>query len=700
LKAIDRHFTKLINGTTQFVIPVFQRDYSWKDGHCEQLWNDIVRVGLEPQSAGHFIGSVVYIPSGDTAAGFTRWLLIDGQQRLTTVTLLLLALRDHLVATSWQPKNDDDPTPKRIDAYFLRNSQEEGDRQQKLVLRRQDQVVLRSLLDGTPPSRDVESHVIENYEYFREKVASVDPSTLYRGIGRLIVVDVALDRGADDPQMIFESLNSTGLDLSQADLIRNFILMRMDEKNQTRLYETYWRHIEDLFRGAPNIFDSFARDYMTLRAKMTRQIRADQIYHEFRTFFRQRESDTSTDAELQNVLRFAGYYAAYCGTGPAAKTLLEPLARLNRLAEVAAIAVMRLFECLSHKKTLSEADMGKALALLESYVFRRSVCGLQSRAYNQLFPMVAQCISDESPLESLQVALAGGKESTRFPSDDEFRQELERRDLYSMRNCHYLLDRMENFDTKESTDTSGYTIEHVLPQNERLGKAWREMLGDEWKEVQRTWVHRLGNLTLTGYNSTYSDRAFTEKKTIKGGFEQSAVRLNQFVRKQTHWTAKEIEARGRKLSQLALKIWPEPIVSKEALGKWRRAELEREAAEFKIVDLKFEDHLQPLFEQFRKMILAIDPKIIEVPRAHSVCYYADDGDFFVELLPRRRKVIVLLNLPLAECIYRDDHLSDSAEYKFIVNAEHEGGAVYRLRGPEFADGAVKLVRQAYEIAAQ
>ena len=700
MKAIDRQFTKLINGTTQFVIPVFQRDYSWTDGHCEQLWNDIVRVGQASTSPGHFVGSVVYIPSGDTAAGFTRWLLIDGQQRLTTVTLLLLALRDHLLANAWEPKGEDDPTPKRIDAYFLRNVQEEGDRQQKLVLRRQDQLVLRTLLDGSSHPSDSDSRVLENYEFFREKLEKVDPSIVYRGIGRLVVVDVSLDRGIDDPQLIFESLNSTGLDLSQADLIRNFILMRMQEKDQTRLYDTYWRHIEDLFRGAPRTFDNFARDYMALLSASSKQIRSDQIYHEFRTFFREREGVHGVDTELGELLRYARYYAAFAGTGDAPPGFAPALKRLSRLAEVSAIAVVRLLDCHLHKKSLSEAELATSLGLLESYLFRRSVCGLQTRAYYQFFLSVAQGISGGSPLDSLQVVLAGSTDAYRFPDDAEFRAELERRDLYSMRNCHYMLDRMENFDTKEVTDTSDYSIEHVLPQNERLGKAWREMLGSEWKEAQSTWVNRLGNLTLTAYNSTYSDRPFDEKKTIKGGFNFSAVRLNKYVREQARWTAQEIEARGRALGQLALSIWPAPRVSKEALGKWRRAELEKEAKEHKLGDLKLVDDLRALLEQLRERVLAVDPRIIEVSRPNSVSYYADDGDFFLEVLPRKRKLILLLNLPLEECNHRDEHLSDSSEYKFIVNAEHEGGSVYRLRGPEQLEFALKLIHQAYEMAAQ
>lgn len=260
MKAIDRPFTKIINGTTQFVIPVFQRDYSWTEAQCEQLWNDVVRVADGGPDATHFLGSVVYAPTGDTSAGFTRWLLIDGQQRLTTLVILLAALRDHIASTDWKG-GEDDPTVARVEAYFLKNVQEEGARQRKLVLRRFDQETLAALVDRTELPENASERIRDNHEFFREQLVDADPSAIYRGIGRLVVVDVTLDSRSDNPQLVFESLNSTGLDLSQADLIRNFILMRLKEKEQTRLYELYWNPIERLFRGSERAFDAFARDF-------------------------------------------------------------------------------------------------------------------------------------------------------------------------------------------------------------------------------------------------------------------------------------------------------------------------------------------------------------------------------------------------------------------------------------------------------
>jgi uncharacterized protein with ParB-like and HNH nuclease domain len=278
MKAVDRPFTSIINGTTQFVIPVFQRDYTWQaEPQCAQLWRDVLRAAGTGGEAGHFLGAIVYVATGDSLAGFTRWLLIDGQQRLTTLTLLLTALRDHILDTGWKG-GDDDPTPRRIDAYFLKNVQEEGDREQKLILRRHDQATLRALVDGKELPQALSERIRENYNYFREQLSGANPAEVYRGVVRLVIVDVGLDRQTDDPQLIFESLNSTGVDLSRSDLIRNFILMRLPEKEQTQLYETYWSKIEALFRGSEWTFDAFARDYVALKTQATKQEKADQIY--------------------------------------------------------------------------------------------------------------------------------------------------------------------------------------------------------------------------------------------------------------------------------------------------------------------------------------------------------------------------------------------------------------------------------------
>jgi predicted transport protein len=696
MKAIDRPFTNIINGTTQFVIPVFQRDYSWTEATCEQLWKDILHIAEDNSGRGHFLGSVVCVSTGDSFPGFTRWLLIDGQQRLTTLTLMLAALRDHIREAGWDG-GEDGPTAKRIEAYFLKNVQEEGSRQYKLVLRRHDQETLRALLDGGEMPAEASERVRENYEFFREQISGEDPNRVYAGIGRLVVVDVTLDRGADDPQLIFESLNSTGMDLGQSDLIRNFLLMRLTEKEQTRLYESYWSKIEALFRGSEKTFDAFIRDYMALKTQSPKQERADEIYQGFRRVCGDLQAQVGgLEPLLDDVLRFARYHAAFSVSSRAFPEVSEALARLRRLVDVPAPLVMRLFDCYGRSKTLPAHAFNEALRLIESYIFRRAICGEQTRGYWQTFANLAYRIDESKPLESLKVGMHRLTESYRYPSDEDFRRELQQRDVYALRVCGFLLDRLENHGNKEPTDTSSYSVEHILPQNEKLSPAWKKMLGDEWQAVQRTWLHRLGNLTLTGYNSTYSDRPFEEKKTIAGGFNESSVRLNKYVREQPRWTASEIEHRGRLLADQAVEIWPALHVAPSAIEAAEQAELRERAAMGDVSKVPMDPTARQLFEDLRARIREIAPAVVELAESKSVSYHAPS--FFLEVLPRSRKLTLLLALDYTEVDDPTGMASDATQWKFFANAKYEGGVYVRVRDLGDIVRALPIIRQALALS--
>lgn len=694
MKAIDCPFAKIINGTSQFVIPVFQRDYSWTEAECEQLWQDILQIADDPTARGHFIGSVVYISTGDTSAAFTRWLLIDGQQRVTTLTLLLAALRDHILQTGWTG-TEDGPTAKRVEAYFLKNVEEEGNRRHKLVLRRHDQATLQAILDGTELPDEASERIRDNYEWFREQLAAADPEMMYRGIGRLIVVDVTLDRGADDPQLIFESLNSTGMDLSQSDLIRNFVLMRLPEKEQTRLYETYWSKIEHLFRGSEKTFDAFVRDYLALRSRATKQGKADEIYFAFRRAF----GGIGTEAEdldelLTKLLRFAGYHAAFSIGGGAPEPVREPLARLRRLVDVPAILVMRLFEC-HDSGSLATEQFAEAVGLIESYVFRRAICGEQTRGYWQVFANLAYQIDPERPFESLLVGLARQRDSYRFPTDEEFFKALAEREVYGKRVCFELLDRLENHGSKEPTDTSGYSIEHIMPQNEKLVPEWREMLGENWSETQQQWLHRLGNLTLTGYNSMYSDRPFAEKQTIPGGFNESSVRLNKYVREQSQWTPAEMESRGQDLARRALSIWPRLEVDQALVDAAERDEMQKLAKRRDVAKVQMSQTARELFDQLRARIREFDGELIELAEPRSVSYHS--SSFFLEVLPRKNRINLLLALDFNEIDDPHGIAKDTSQRKFFIHAQYEGGVNIPVVKAEDIEKALPIIRQAHAL---
>ncbi len=422
MQAINNPFVALVNGTKQFMIPAFQRDYSWTTEQCQQMWDDIVRAGSS--DGDHFIGSFVYV-AGNTAAVFSSWLVVDGQQRLTTLTLLLIALRDHIRETDWTGQ---EPTAAQIDAYFLTNEHESGDRRYKVALRRHDDATLRALVDGKDPL-EIENRselVVEAYRYFRKQLnrSEADPGLVYRGVGHLNIVDVTLHRPIDDPQRVFESLNSTGVDLTQSDLIRNYLLMGLPEPEQTRMYDDYWSKVETLFRVAGSSPDTFLRDYIALRQGTTTQARADRIYAEFRDFWKPSDTEALADL-LEDLVRFARYFVSFLQPDRIdSKPLGTAMRQVRSLGSAHAMLIMRLYY-LYDERALTHDDFIRALDLISSYLVRRSVLGMQTRGYWAVFARITHYLKNEDPFGSLQVAFA--RQNYRFPSDSEFMSAIQER---------------------------------------------------------------------------------------------------------------------------------------------------------------------------------------------------------------------------------------------------------------------------------
>ena len=299
------------------------------------------------------------------------------------------------------------------------------------------------------------------------------------------------------------------------------------------------------------------------------------------------------------------------------------------------------------------------------------------------------------PLGSLKVGLARQRDNYRFPGDDEFRRELRERDLYGLRVCAYLLERLENHGSLEPTDTSRYSIEHIMPQNEKLSPEWRRMLGDGWREVQRQRLHRLGNLTLTGYNSTYSDRSFEDKQSIPGGFSESSVRLNKFVRDQAVWTSAEMERRGIALSDRALSIWPALVVEQELIDAANQEDIRELAARRNVEKVKMSDRARELFDQLRQRVLEFGGDVVELAESKSVNYHGNG--FFLEVLPRKHCLTLLLSLDFNEVDDEHGIARDATQWKFFVHAKYEGGVSVRIGNTDDIELALPIVRQAYAV---
>ena len=450
-------------------------------------------------------------------------------------------------------------------------------------------------------------------------------------------------------------------------------------------------------------FDKFVRDYLTLQLKPSKQLKADEIYQHFRSYFHGVGGINPTADILSNLKRFGNYYVAFSLGQEANPKLREQFRRLRLLVEVASPVVLRLYDCYDRAKTVSLDAFMEAVELLESYVFRRSVCDMQTRNLGQIFASLAYRIKDDAPLLSLKVALHRQGKKRRFPTDAEFRGSLETRDVYDMRHCHYLLDRLEN-DSKEKIETSNFTIEHIMPQNEALCAEWQTMLGENWKTVQEVWLHRLGNITLTGYNSEYSDLPFEKKKTLvdkegrQVGFNFSSLRLNKYVREQQTWTESEMEKRGKECAAKGVGIWPALLVDMAAVKAAELEERKAQAAKYSLDKLEFDTESKALFDTLRPQILALGEDVIELCGAKSVTYRV--YDFFVEVMPRKRRLLLILNLDFADCDDPSGIASDATEWAFITNASEEGGTLFTLEASARINEAMHVIRQSYQSVAE
>ena len=691
--AVNSFFRKLINGSVQFLIPVFQRDYTWGEEECTQLWCDVLDAAKHTSDQGHFMGSVVYIAAEESMATFNRWIVIDGQQRLTSLTLLLAALRNYIADTHWLGTGNDSPTVERINQYFLLNPLESGDRHRKLVLRRADDDTLGALVSGANKPERPSQRILDAYALFRGLVEKIDPDTIYRGVNKLVVVDVTLQRGTDNPQLVFESLNTTGVRLSQADLIRNFVLMGLPEGEQTNLYDKYWSSIESSFRDSQERLDSFARDYVAQKTKVTKQTRGDRIYAEFKMHFGNRPVG-GWENILHDMTLDAGNYAAFTLGRNLEGEVAEALRNIRRLGEVAAILVMKLYRCFEDKSgQFSEEDFLESLALIEDYLLRRAICGYQTRGYWSVFARIALKIRQENPLQSLKIALHMQPDNYSFPSNEEFREALLGGDLYRLQICRHLLERLENGGTNEVVDVSKLSIEHIMPQNENLREAWQEMLGPDWAHVQKNYLHKLGNLTLTGYNSKYSDLPFEDKKNMpEHGFICSPLRLNRWVGEQEKWTDQQMKTRGESLAMRALQVWRELEVEPKALSEARLLELEERVKGQDIKDVPMLPNAKQLFEVLRLQVLELGD-VVELPEGKSISYHAPY--FFLEVLPRTYYLTLLLSSDYNEIVGPSKIVQDASEWRFLVNSKHEGGVIAHIEKEEDIDTVMGFVEQAF-----
>lgn len=645
MKAQETNFLKFMQGTKQFVIPIYQRKYSWTIQQCRQLWNDIVRAAEDDQLKGHFVGSIVYIEKGlYQISSVPQLLVIDGQQRMTTLTLFLLAL-GKAIEDSGQTH---DMTKKKIMNYYLVNSDEENEMFYKLVLTKGDKHTLIHLLSNKDLPDGYSQRVIENYSFFLDAIRKrgIDLNKLYRGIAKLIVVDIALDREHDNPQLIFESLNSTGLDLSQADLIRNYVLMKLEPKEQNEIYNDYWYPMETSFGDLNDstLFDRFMRDYLTVKTGRIPNIR--EVYSSFKDYVYNLQGST-IEQIVGDIYRYAKYFVKLLFQTEPDKEINQALSDIETLkVDVAYPLLLELYDDYAGRK-LQKSEFVAILRMVESYVFRRAICGVPTSSLNKTFATFGKEIDKDNYLESVGAAFILKDTYKRFPNNEEFARELIIKDVYNFRNRNYLLRKLENHHRKEIVEIEAYTIEHIMPQNKNLSVQWRQELGPAWEEVQSSYLHVLGNLTLTRYNSELSDKPFKAKRDMDGGFGDSPLRLNKGLGKLDTWNADEIIKRAKVLAEQALLVWEYPQLSSGALDKYRSQKQNSQSITYTIADHpELQRDILSLFEELRKRICNLDSSVREEFKKLYIAYKTTTN--FVDIVPQKSKLRLSLNMPFSE----------------------------------------------------
>ena len=565
MKGFDKKLVAVMDGADKrFVIPVYQRNYDWKKENCRQLLKDLLNV-IERNKESHFFGSIVSHTEG------ADYIIIDGQQRLTTVSLLLLALRD-LVKEGLIPC-DDNRLVDRITETYLTDKYSDHERKMKLKPVKNDMAAFDKLFDDSK-EYDYSSNVTHNYLFFYEEIkkSGVRADDLLNAVKKLVVIDITLGYD-DDPQLIFESLNSTGMDLSEADKIRNFVLMGQPQKQQELLYEKYWNRIEG--KTGYQVSD-FIRQYLTMKTRKWPAISA--VYKAFKDFTD--EATLKGEELLADMLKFACLYEQIRDASTQHAGVNKVLRRLARLDfSVANPFLFGLLEKVGVGEITPE-DASAALEAIESYLFRRAICDVPTSSLNKVFATlhneILKAIQNDSDYAKALIYILENKVGTgRFPTDAEFVEKVKTRDFYHMhqKNKVYFFDRLVNGDSKEYLDVEkamladegGLTVEHVMPQT--LSASWKRYLGEDAVKIHETLVHRIANLTLTAYNSTYSNRSFNEKLTIEHGFKDSPLPINKWIAEQQEWKEAQLVARCDLMADLFCKLWAYPSTTFEPASK-------------------------------------------------------------------------------------------------------------------------------------
>lgn len=539
----------------QYCIPVFQRDYAWTEEQCTKLFEDIVMAYKKDRP--HFCGSFVYAPLG-SKKHIDSYIIIDGQQRFTTLYILIKALADSA---------DDDRDKEALQRYLYNEDKFDRyglDEKSKLKLKpvKTDNDQLLLLMSGKIEQMDKSRRgiIYHNYMLFMQLIKSfLEESSansvlmINDGIEKLICADIRLDTD-DNAQEIFERINSTGIKLGLADLIRNYILMT--DTDQERLYEEYWLTVQNLLPD--KLLDNFFIDYLNMKSDGF--VKESEAYKRFKQVYVEGKYDN--EKMLKEILHYAKQYYVFCyGSSDFGAEVNKALAGLRKLKQTTVyLFLFRVFDDYENG-IINKNELTRVLKMLLSYSIRRLVCEIGSNTLRGLYKTLYGRVFEQKEnkntyYDSLVSFFLQQTSKNTIPSDNEFVTALQEKNLYSKNAlCKYLLCAIEN-QGKETLDTENLSIEHIMPQNKNLSMSWQKMLGENWQSVHEKYLHTLGNLTLTGYNSELGDKPFEKKKEkLEETITHIAV-LYSDVKDKSEWNSVNMEKRAKRLAEIILKLFP------------------------------------------------------------------------------------------------------------------------------------------------
>lgn len=588
MKGEAQPLIKYFDGSDKrFIIPLYQRNYDWKIDNCKQLFQDLMKLHNSNRKS-HFFGSIV----SSIKAGSEDRFIIDGQQRITTVSLMLIAMVNGYKEGLLEA--DDKKLVEKIFKRYLVDEYQEEERKVKLKPIKKDMQAFDALLYLPKEKYIKESNVTRNYDFFYDEIqkCGLKLDDLFDCIKKLEVINIKLEEG-DDAQLIFESLNSTGLDLSEADKIRNYLLMSLTPEEQDQLYTKYWNPIEDSTDYDPT---PFVRDYLTMKQRKIGRL--DQIYFIFKEY-----ADNNSIARkdlLADMHHYAKIYRQIDKCDIGVERLNLKLSQLKTLDSTIAYPFYLAFFDYAEETQMQDAEKFQVLDIIEAYWARRIICNLPSNALNKVFATLHKDVttliskntlpdgSKPSYISVLTYILLKKARSSVFPLDEEVKSDFAVRQVYKMPAPQrmFIIERLENQDNNERHEVvkllseKKISIEHIMPQT--LSDEWKDSLGKKWETIHQQYLHTMANLTLTGYNSQYSNLPFLKKRDMEKGFKDSAFRLNNDVKQCSKWTEKEILKRQRTLTSIFMKLWPMPKTNFEPIKKdVESASMDEEDYEFK-----------------------------------------------------------------------------------------------------------------------